>query len=154
VVLHVFGGGPLQEELQGQAAGDDGIAFHGNTRSAPSYMRHMHALLLTSEHEGLPVSVLEAMALQLPVVATNTGGLPQLLCEGSCGWLVQSGHVDGYAQALVEATQPGADRTARVSKAVARSESDFSARRMAEDYLAAYRSLAILTSGARGRRPA
>lgn len=141
VMLHVFGDGPLKAELQRQAADPREIMFHGSTPHAPSFMRRMHALLVTSAHEGLPVSVLEAMGLGVPVVATNTGGLPELLDGGRCGWLVNADDIDGYARALVEALTPGSLQEARRERAIARIDSVFSARRMAAQYLDIYRAM-------------
>jgi glycosyltransferase involved in cell wall biosynthesis len=59
-------------------------------------------LVLPSYHEGLPVSLLEAMAAGVPVVATRVGGIPELLREGECGVLVEPGDVVALATALVE----------------------------------------------------
>jgi glycosyltransferase involved in cell wall biosynthesis len=138
VVLHVFGDGPLEASLRGQAEGRAGVTFHGNTQQAPAFMRQMHALLMTSSHEGLPVAVLEAMALSVPVVATRTGGIPQVLAEGECGWLAEAQDADGYVHSLAEAVSFTERRAAKIAGALDRAEREFSARRMAEDYLGLY----------------
>lgn len=56
--------------------------------------------ILPSYNEGLPVSVLEAMAAGLPVVTTSVGGLPELVSEGNDGYLVVPGDVDSLADRL------------------------------------------------------
>ncbi|MEE4453623.1 glycosyltransferase [Novosphingobium resinovorum] len=57
------------------------------------------ALVLPSFAEGLPVVLMEAMALRRPVIATAIAGIPELV-DGQVGWLVPSGSVDALAQAL------------------------------------------------------
>jgi glycosyltransferase involved in cell wall biosynthesis len=58
------------------------------------------ALVLPSFAEGLPVVIMEAMALRRPVLATYVGGIPELLRHGSEGWLFPAGDVDALAAAL------------------------------------------------------
>jgi glycosyltransferase involved in cell wall biosynthesis len=142
VTLHIFGDGPLESALRAQAAGGRGITFHGITQQAPAYMRQMHALLMTSSHEGLPVAALEAMALSVPVVATRTGGLPHLLADGDCGWLVDANDADGYVRALIEAVSLTQERSMKVAAARERVGREFGATRMAEDYLRIYAAIA------------
>jgi glycosyltransferase involved in cell wall biosynthesis len=140
LVLHVFGDGPLEATLRSSAGAREDVVFHGNTDIAPRYMRQMDALLMTSSHEGLPVAVLEAMALSVPVVATRTGGIPAVLAHGECGWLADAGDSAAYAQGVIEAVMQSPDRTRRVTAALHRVEHEFSARRMAEDYRDVYSS--------------
>jgi len=141
VVLHVFGDGALEATLREQARGLQGVHFHGNTLQAPAYMRQMHALLLTSSHEGLPVCVLEAMSLSVPVVATRIGGIPHALAEGECGWLADASNPDAYVEAVVQAVTPGELRARKISGAVARVRQELSAARMAQAYLRIYEEL-------------
>jgi L-malate glycosyltransferase len=138
VVLHIFGEGPLESSLRRQAAGRREVIFHGNSRQALAYMRQMHALLLTSSHEGLPVAVLEAMILSVPVVATSTGGIPHVLADGGCGWLVRPDDRAGYVRSLVEVASAAELRIARISAARERVGREFCANRMAKDYLDLY----------------
>lgn len=138
LVLHVFGDGPLEKALRARGADRADVVFHGNTDIAPAYMRCMDALLMTSSHEGLPVSVLEAMALSVPVVATRTGGIPAVLAQGDCGWLADANDPAAYEQALIEAVTVAPPRETRIAAALQRFEQVFSARRMAEDYNAVY----------------
>lgn len=58
------------------------------------------ALILPSFAEGLPVVIMEAMALRRPVISTYVGGIPELVQPGECGWLVPAGDVDSMAQAM------------------------------------------------------
>ncbi len=58
------------------------------------------ALVLPSFAEGLPVVIMEALALGRPVVATYVAGIPELVESGTCGWLVPAGSVDALAEAM------------------------------------------------------
>jgi colanic acid/amylovoran biosynthesis glycosyltransferase len=58
------------------------------------------ALVLTSFAEGLPVVLMEAMALSRPVIATLVGGIPELVQAGQHGWLVPAGDVDTLSSAM------------------------------------------------------
>jgi glycosyltransferase involved in cell wall biosynthesis len=60
------------------------------------------ALVLPSFAEGLPVVLMEAMALRRPVISTYVAGIPELVNEG-CGWLVPAGDVDALGAALEDA---------------------------------------------------
>ena len=55
----------------------------------------------TTNYDNTPVSVIEAMALGLPVVSTNVGGIPYLVEDGKDGLLVNKGDVDGMANAII-----------------------------------------------------
>lgn len=61
------------------------------------------ALVLPSFAEGLPVAIMEAMALQRPVLTTWVAGIPELVRHGEDGWLFAPGDVDALAAALLEA---------------------------------------------------
>lgn len=58
------------------------------------------ALVLPSFSEGLPVVIMEAMALRRPVLATYVGGIPELVLHGENGWLFPAGSIDDLAAAL------------------------------------------------------
>jgi glycosyltransferase involved in cell wall biosynthesis len=58
------------------------------------------AVLPAIRREGLPKTVIEAMALGLPVVVTRTGGSPELIVDGECGYVVEPGDPRGLAAAL------------------------------------------------------
>jgi len=57
-------------------------------------------VLPATKREGLPKTVIEAMALGLPVVVTRTGGSPELVIDGECGYVVEPGDPRGLAAAL------------------------------------------------------
>ncbi|MBX3357086.1 MAG: glycosyltransferase [Phycisphaeraceae bacterium] len=59
-------------------------------------------LALLSFNEGLPVVLMEALALARPVLATFIAGVPELVRSGENGWLVPAGDIEGSAQAIVE----------------------------------------------------
>src|SRR5690606_29651433 len=58
------------------------------------------ALVLPSFAEGLPVVIMEAMALRRPVLSTYVAGIPELVRPGEGGWLFPAGDVDALEQAL------------------------------------------------------
>ncbi len=71
--------------------------FHANV---PGLLPNFELFCLTSDFEGTPNAVLEAMAAGLPVIATRVGGIPAVVEDGVTGMLVEPGDVDGLANAL------------------------------------------------------
>jgi glycosyltransferase involved in cell wall biosynthesis len=59
------------------------------------------ALVLPSFAEGLPVVIMEAMALRRPVICTYIAGIPELVQDGKNGWLVPAGDVDALVEAII-----------------------------------------------------
>lgn len=81
------------------------VRFFGNVNNLPALMAAADTVLLTSEHEGMPNALLEAMALEVPVVATAAGGVREVLkprSDTEVGWLLERNDVSGIARALKE----------------------------------------------------
>jgi glycosyltransferase involved in cell wall biosynthesis len=101
----LVGDGPLRAELEQQAVAlgvRDRIHFVGRQEDIPSWLAAMDVFVLPSLFEGLPLSILEAMAAGLPVVATAVDGTPEAVEDGATGRLVPSEDAAALAAALVE----------------------------------------------------
>ncbi len=86
--LHLVGDGPERKKLEAQAMSlgvVDSIQWWGWQSDAREIYEALDALVLPSRTEGLPNVVLEAMAMGVPVAATNVGGVSDLLDHGRCG---------------------------------------------------------------------
>jgi glycosyltransferase involved in cell wall biosynthesis len=89
--LRVFGEGPDRDAIERRrdALGlRDRVTLLGNREDVPSQLAVSDAFALITDWEGLPYSILEAMAAGLPVLATNVGGIPDLVAPGATGELV------------------------------------------------------------------
>src|ERR1019366_4420828 len=75
------------------------------------------ALVLPSFAEGLPVVLMEAMALQRPVISTFVAGIPELVLPGEHGWLVPAGDVEALASAMQVCLDAPTDTLARMGEA-------------------------------------
>jgi colanic acid/amylovoran biosynthesis glycosyltransferase len=78
------------------------------------------ALVLPSFAEGLPVVIMEALALGRPVISTYIAGIPELVEPGACGWLVPAGSVDSLARVIREALASPVEELARMGREGAR----------------------------------
>lgn len=100
----LVGDGPLRVRLQEQAH-QLGIVhamqFLGTRHDVPKLMREATLFVRPSSLEGMPLTVLEAMASALPVVATPVGGTPELLRDGVHGFLTPVGNSTALANAIV-----------------------------------------------------
>ena len=103
--LILVGDGEMRAKIESQieTAGLQGlVTIHGwldgqKVREAISGAR---ALVLPSFAEGLPVVIMEAMALRRPVISTFVAGIPELVRSGEDGWLVPAGDIDALVTAL------------------------------------------------------
>jgi glycosyltransferase involved in cell wall biosynthesis len=97
---YVAGEGRERERLE-RLAEDNGVTLLGARRDALGLIAAAGAVCLPSEAEALPMSILEAMALARPVVATDVGGTRDLIADGETGHLVFPGDGAGIARALL-----------------------------------------------------
>jgi glycosyltransferase involved in cell wall biosynthesis len=105
-------GAPLERRIA-EASLTDRVRLAGYRENAAELLRAFDVFCLPSLHEGLPLSVLEALAVGVPVVATSVGGVPEALAGGG-GLLVPPGDAEALATALLELLEdPG--RRARLS---------------------------------------
>src|SRR5256885_1959449 len=118
---YVVGEGALQEQLEEQAARlqiSDRVRFLGPRADVPRLFAASDALVLSSWHEGMPNVVMEAMAARRPVVATNVGGVPELVEDGVTGLLVDAGQPAALAEAMSDlASRPTQVRDAMGDRA-------------------------------------
>lgn len=75
------------------------------------------ALVLPSFAEGLPVVLMEALALGRPVLSTFVAGIPELVEPGRSGWLIPAGSVDALVSALREVLETSPARLAEMGEA-------------------------------------
>ncbi len=105
VAFLVVGDGIRKRELEEMAAElgiADRVTFAGARDDVPSLLKLMDVFVLSSLSEGSPNAVLEAMAAGLPVVATDVGGLPEIVIDGESGILVPPGDSGALAAAVRE----------------------------------------------------
>jgi glycosyltransferase involved in cell wall biosynthesis len=140
-VFVAVGAGPLESELKDQAARlgiGERVIFAGTRDDIPEVYASLDVFILASFDEGLPMSILEAMAAGVPVVATPVGGIPQLIQHHRTGVLVQPGDTAGTRDALLELFRSPSLRASLGEAARMRVAEQFSAAVMARHYLRLY----------------
>jgi len=145
----IVGEGPLRGDLERQIAKlglGERVVLAGERRDTDAILRQASLFWLTSRWEGMPNTVLEALASGVPAIATEVGGTGEIIRHGVDGFLVPSGEVAGFVRHSVELLQNPLRREQLAANARQRAEV-FSPKRMAETFEALYD--AILD----GRRP-
>jgi glycosyltransferase involved in cell wall biosynthesis len=144
VHLHLVGEGPelngLQDLVMRKQLGSV-VSFHGFKANSTDYIAHADILVLPSLHEGVPYVLLEALALKTPVMASEVGGIPEIVRHRKEAVLFSAGSADELARVLRQ-TIPDAELLAGMRSAgYFRVNSQFSAKAMTERYAALYASL-------------
>jgi glycosyltransferase involved in cell wall biosynthesis len=142
--FHIFGDGPLRGELT-RLARDLGtkhiLRFEGHSDHIHEELQNLDALLMTSDHEGLPMILLEAMAVEVPIIAHAVGGIPSLLDHGSCGVLVHNHSAAGYAKAIYELATRTSVQEKLTANALNRVKKQYSATANAAAYCSLYNQM-------------
>jgi glycosyltransferase involved in cell wall biosynthesis len=140
----IAGDGPLMPALRAQVREynlDKKVLFLGHRDDGYDILKLIDLFVLPSLNEGIPMVLLEALALARPVIASRVGGIPEVIEDGVSGLLVTPGREDELAQSCVAlmdnynfAQELGIAGRKRV-------EERFSARVMAEKVAEVYRTL-------------
>ena len=139
--FHIYGDGPLRTQLEALSQELNTakiIHFEGHCDDISKRLEKLDILMMTSDHEGLPMILLEAMALKVPVIAHATGGIPALLDNGNCGVLVKAHCPEGYAEEILHLSRSEAERSRLAEKALERVKSHYSAEANARNYIEQY----------------
>lgn len=107
------GDGPQRASLEAfvaQAGLGHRVHFAGVMQDMPAVYADVDVVASTSHSEALPLSLMEAMACGLPVVATRVGGVPDLIDHGRTGWLQAPRDVEGIAHALARLLRAADER--------------------------------------------
>ena len=101
--LLLLGDGPLLgslAEMTERLEISDTVRFAGRIEDVPRYLRAADLFVLPSMQEGMPNSLLEAMACGLPAVATRIGGVADVVGERGCAWLVEPGRWESLREGM------------------------------------------------------
>lgn len=152
VTLLLVGDGPLRRSLEALAAPHGtAVKFLGARTDVADILGAADAFVLASDYEGSPLSIMEAMAAGLPVVATAVGGVPELVTTDHDGVLVPGADVPALSAAMAKAAVDRAWRRRLGAAAALTAAARFGVSGMARAYAALYEELA---AGARLRRSA
>lgn len=142
--LLIAGEGSLREELTAQIA-RLGLGHRarllGQWNDIAQFHHAIDVLVQSSEYEGTPNVVLEAMAFETPVVATDVGGTAELVLDGTHGLIVPPGNVDALITAITRVLDDRPAATTRAAAARARVEGDLSFERRMQRVEAIYDEL-------------
>ena len=139
--FEIVGEGSLRPQLEAlsKARGlADAVTFRGTTADVPGFLGSLGQFWLTSDWEGTPNVVLEAMAAGLPVVATRVGGTPEVVDNGRTGLLVAAGAAGDCAKAACSLWKQPESAVAISRAARAAAEQRFSLKAMIESTIAVY----------------
>jgi N-acetyl-alpha-D-glucosaminyl L-malate synthase BshA len=146
--LVLIGDGPDRASLEHRAAAEgygDSVEFVGEQLDLVSWLSAADLFLLPSAQESFGMAALEAMACEVPVVASSVGGLPEIIEDGRTGFLCPPGDVDAMASRSVQVLTDPALRRAIGQAACARVRTDFCSGRIVPLYEAYYEE--VLAAG-------
>ncbi len=139
--LWIVGDGPLRpsvETLVRQLGLGDRVTLFGQRRDVGGFLAAADCFVLSSRSEGVPMAQLEAMSLGLPMIVTDTGGMPEVLPPGEAFTAVPAGDTGAMAAAMLRAADRAAERPRWAEIARHHYQQRFTLGRMAADYARLY----------------
>lgn len=149
ISFKIAGDGPQRAEVEVKTKEHglaDRISLPGFIVDMNTFYRNIDVYINTSLHEGIPMSVLEAMAHGLPVIAPKVGGIEEIITDGVEGYLIESRDPAAFAEKCV-LLATNKDLYAEMSLAARkRVQNDFSVEQMARKYQELYKSVVLMSS--------
>lgn len=144
VTFLLAGDGPEQGEIERRVKAyglEDRFKLLGHVHDIGGFFSSLDVYLNTSKHEGIPMTILEAMARGIPVVAPDVGGMGEVIDGPAQGSLVPGRDAGAFARALLELAGSPEKRNGMRATARQRVEERFSTRAMASAYHELYREV-------------
>ena len=144
VRFSILGNGPTKEDLLKRIRSlnlDERVHLEEPREDPSAFYDSLDIYVNTSVHEGLPLSLLEAMSHGLPVLAPNVGGIPELITHGEEGFLVEKRAPFDFAKWCLELVHTPSIRKAMGEKGQRKVKCRFTSAQMAQSYHRLYESL-------------
>jgi glycosyltransferase involved in cell wall biosynthesis len=141
LVVVVGGSGPLENDLREQAAAlgmSDALRWPGHVASMPRLLSSLDVYVSPAETEALGIGLIEAAIAGVPTVATNVGGVPEVVIDGETGLLVVPSNSHALANAVLELVRDRQRASALSVAARERCLREFASERMIERTLDVY----------------
>ena len=142
--FYMFGDGPLWAETNHtilENGYQDRIHTPGFVDNVAPYLKAMDMLLFTSDHEGLPMTLLEAMALRVAVVSRNLPTIKQVLCDGVCGYVLNSDQPEDFSRLITSLSNNKNELRVKTEMAYKNLQASYSIQETAQNYVALYREV-------------
>ena len=139
--VSIVGDGPLMQDLQERARKlgcEEAVSLPGATDDVPGAMNGFDVFVLPSLNEGISNTILEAMASGLPVLASDVGGNPELVVEGTTGFLFEAGNTAALVAALEKSMTDPEWRESAGSAGRERAATKFAPGKMVSKYVHEY----------------
>ncbi|MFD2228572.1 glycosyltransferase [Alkalimarinus sediminis] len=136
--LVIMGDGPLKSQLiniANKAGVSSSVCFMGYIDNASHYLTYFDIYVNSSFTEGMPITLLEAMRADCPIVASKAGGMPELLKGGEYGNLFSVGDIDALSLSLKNAFTGGGQKVTKAKKFF---KSKLTSRVMSDKYIEVY----------------
>ena len=142
--LHLVGSGYMNDfQLLAKKKGIEGyVVFHGWAADSmvPRYYKSADICVFPSRYEPFGIVILEAMASGIPIIASNTGGIREIISNGKDGILFKPGDADALSKAILALYQD-LDLRKKISQAALKTVTEYSWENIAERYVSLYRYL-------------
>ena len=142
--LLIVGDGPERANIEVAIANGNfqgSAVMLGTRRDVPQLLAASNVFLLTSIGEGIPLTIIEAMAAGVPIVSTNVGGIPEMMTHGESGFLHDAGDTFGLADSITTLHRDGALADRVTMAARERAFAMFSRQQMLASYSKIYEEL-------------
>ncbi|WP_457567631.1 glycosyltransferase family 4 protein [Desulfurobacterium sp.] len=140
-VFPIIGTGKLLNKLRSYAESkniSDKVKFLGFKEDILNYIKALDVFVLTSNNEGLGSSILQAMMLNVPVVATDAGGVREIVINGKTGLLVPKNNPDALFRAVIKILQDEKLRKSLIINAHKFVNENFTVDKMVDAYFELY----------------
>ena len=144
VRFFIIGEGELMSKLQALSVSlgiGHALKFTGFRNDVGAFYKLADLFVMSSVQEGLGTAILDALALGKPVVAANSGGIPEIIKDGETGRLVAAGDSQALAEGIIEMLAEADQAEAMAQRGQAEVRAKFSIDAMAENNLAVYNRL-------------
>ena len=144
VKLLIVGDGPLRGQLEWEVRNlglERSVIFAGHQAQSYDFINMMDVFVLPSLHEGIPMVLLEALALQRPVVATCVGGIPEVISQGETGLLAKPADAVSLAESIRQLVENRSKALSIGEAGRIRVEKEFNAQIMAKRTIDMYETV-------------
>jgi len=138
--LYIIGDGPLKNTLEKQANKNVKIVGPIPHDEVPNWLANATLFVLPSVMEtGMPMALLEAMAMKVPVIATRTGAIPEIIQQGETGIIIEPNSEKELSKAIIHALTHDMKPTAQ--KAYEKVKKEYNINRIIDEYMQIYTNL-------------